>query len=306
MNPKYVFLVNRVARDGKAGPYWDSIEHHFRSALKDIEVHWPATGEECRQLAKTIANRAEPVCLVTVGGEGTMNRALIGVMESDHANKVTMALVPFGNVNDYGANIGLQKTWEHALETLVTGKPKKVGVIRVKTEDRTEYALNIADIGFGATTAKSHSVDRQLSWIKGQFKYNLLALKTLLRWRNVPAKIHIDNELVEGDISILLAGFSSTLGGFHLVPHAKPTSDDFAVTVGINASKPQILGLIEAAKKRNLKESKLIHFRRGMRVLVEAEHPMVVEVDGEIVSVDARQIEFQAMPQALAFMVPPA
>lgn len=302
---KYIFLVNRAARDGKAGPLWDSIEHHFRTAFPDMEVHVPSSGDQTRIQSVEISNRDEPVCIVTVGGEGTMNRALCGVMDSGNHERVTMALVPFGNVNDYGANIGLEKTWQHALETLVSGRPEKVGVIQITADNKTEYALNIADIGFGATTAKSHSIDRQLSWLKGQFKYNMLALKTLLRWRNVPARITVDSETLHGEIAILLAGFSPTLGGFHLVPHATPTAEDFAVTIGINASKAQILGLIEAAKKRSLCENELIHFRRATRVKVEAERPMVAQVDGEIVSSAARTIEFEALPKTLSFMTPP-
>lgn len=301
---KHYFLVNRVARDGKAGPYWDSIEHHFRSAFPGMEVHAPGSGEASRQLARTIADRGEPACLVTVGGEGTMNRTLLGIMESDYHERMTMGLVPFGNVNDYGANIGLRKTWQHALETLVSGRQQKVGVIRLVTEDKTEYALNIADIGFGATTAKSHSVDHQLSWLKGQFKYNILALKTLLKWKNVPARITIDDQVVEGEIAILLAGFSPTLGGFHLVPHGSPTTDDFAVTVGLNASKPRILGLIQSAKDRDLAASEIIQFYRASKVLVETEVPMVAEVDGEIVSTGSRRMLFEALPKSLNFMVP--
>jgi diacylglycerol kinase family enzyme len=301
---KHVFLVNRSARDGKAGSSWDSIQHHFKAALPSMEVHYPTSGEESRRLAREAADQGRPVRIVTVGGEGTMNRSLVGIMESEHRDKVTMALVPFGNVNDYGANIGLQKTWQHALDTLLTGRAEKVGAIRMTADGKTEYALNIADLGFGATTAKSHSVDHQLSWLKGQFKYNILALKTLLKWKNVPARITVDKEVIEGDIAILLTGFSPTLGGFRLVPHASPTSPDLAVTIGINVTRLQILKLIESATRHSLCASEQIHFRRGRRVLVEATRPMVAEVDGEIVSVNSMTTEFEAMPGAISFMVP--
>jgi len=168
-----------------------------------------------------------------------------------------------------------------------------------------EYALNIADIGFGATTAKSHSVDRQLSWLKGQLKYNVLALKTLLKWKNVQARITIDDRVIEDKIAILLAGFSPTLGGFHLVPHAGPFSEQFAISYAINPNKLQILALIERAKKKNLQADEMIHFETGMRMQVQAKDPMVVEVDGEIVSIGSREILFEAMPRALRFVVPP-
>jgi len=301
---KYLFLVNEAACDGRAGPFWKSIDHHFREALPEMVVRYPSSAADCKSIAQEATRSGDPVCIVTVGGEGTMNSALNGIMLGGVHDQVSMALVPFGNVNDYGANIGLEKTWQHALDTLKSGQQEKVGVIRVTADDVTEYALNIADIGFGATTAKSHSIDRQLSWLKGQFKYNMLALKTLLRWKNVPARITVDEEVINGDVAILLAGFSKTLGGFHLVPHADTVSDTFAVSIGINASKMRILSLIEAAKKNRLVENEMIYFRHATRVLVEASAPLVAEVDGEIVSTGCRRILFEALPKEINFVVP--
>lgn len=300
-----VFLVNRLACDGKSGPFWDSVEHHFRDAFPDMEVRYPDSGKSGMRMASEIAASGEPTCIVTVGGEGTMNRALNGIMQSGHRDQVSMALVPFGNVNDYGANIGLKKTWQHALQALQANKLASVGVVRVTADDKTEYALNIADIGFGASTAKCHSVDHQLSWLKGQFKYNMLALKTLLRWKNIPARITIDDKVITGDVAILLSGFSRTLGGFYLVPHASPVSDNMAVSFGLNPGKLKILQLIEASKKNKLKEDDIIHFDRARRIMIEGTAPMVVEVDGEIVSTGSRKILFEAMPRAVRFVVPP-
>ncbi len=301
---KHIFLVNSVACDGKAGPLWKSIEHKFREGLADVEVLYPETAEACQDMASNVARSGEQVCIVTVGGEGTMNRALNGIMDGDVSENVSMALVPFGNVNDYGANIGLKKKWQHALAALKAGRTAKVGVIRLNADGKTEYALNIADIGFGATTAKSHSVDHQLSWLKGQFKYNMLALKTLLKWNNVPARIIVDEETITGDIAILLVGFSRTLGGFYLAPHAKANSDTFAVTIGLNTNRLQILGLIEASKKNKLTESENIYFRQAQRVLVESDKPLVAEVDGEIVTTGSTKILFEALPKALNFVIP--
>ena len=331
---RHVFLVNRIACDGRAGPFWESVQHHFRETFPGMEVLYPADAESGTRMALEIAQSGIETCVVTVGGEGTMNRALNGIINSGQYQHVSMALVPLGNVNDYAANVGLSKTWQHALEALDAGldgqalqaapaifarrdtvqhalealeanRQVRVSVIRVTTENKTEYALNIADIGFGATTAKRHSVDHQLSWIKGQLKYNILALKTLFRWKNVHARITIDDREITEDIAILLAGFSPTLGGFHLVPHARPVSNQMSISYAINPSKLQILGLIERAKKKNLQQNQMIRFETGSRMLVEANEPMVVEVDGEIVSTGSRKILFEAMPHAINFIVPP-
>lgn len=302
---RYVFFVNRVACDGEAGPFWESVRQHFRSALPEMEEIYPSDANTGMQQVKEVAQTGGKTCIVTVGGEGTMNRALNGIMDSGRYDNVAMALVPFGNVNDYAANIGLKKTWQHALETLKANRQVPVGVVRVTTEQKVEYALNIADIGFGATTAKSHSVDHQLSWLKGQLKYNVLALKTLLRWKNVNARISIDDHVITDDIAILLAGFSPTLGGFHLLPHGNPVRNNLAIALAINPNKFQILGLIEKAKKKQLRENEMIRFYEGSKMLVETRNPMVVEVDGEIVSTGSCRMEFEAMPGAINFVVPP-
>ena len=300
---KNVFIVNRSACDGQAGRFWDSIQAQFLQAIPGSEIRFPdsavGTQNEAAQLAQ-----AGPVRLIAVGGEGTMNRIANGIMQANADEGVSMALVPFGNVNDYGANIGLQKTWQHALETLRAGKQARVGVIRLTADDKTEYALNIADVGFGATTAKSHSVDHQLSWLKGQLKYNMLALKTLLKWRNVPARITVDNEVIMGDVAILLAGFSPTLGGFHLVPGATATADQFLVTIGLNVQRLKILQLIEDAKRNRLQESNQVLFRKADRLQIEAEQDLVAEVDGEILSTSCRTVVFESLPHRLNFVIP--
>jgi YegS/Rv2252/BmrU family lipid kinase len=301
---KTVFIVNRLACDGRAGRLWDSIQSEFVSIFPDAEIRFPSSALSTQEEAQLCA-RSGAVRLVAVGGEGTMNRVANGIMHSGNVENVSMALVPFGNVNDYGANIGLRKTWQHALETLRANQQRKVGVIRITADGKTEYALNIADIGFGATTAKSHSIDRQLSWLKGRFKYTILALKTLSTWSNIPARIEIDGESIAGDLAILLAGFSPTLGGFHLVPGATATAEQFSVTIGLDTSRIQILGLIGDAKKNRLKEGDKILFRKAHRVSVQAGQELAAEVDGEIVSTACRNILFESLSRKLNFIVPP-
>jgi len=301
---KIVFIVNRQACDGKAGKFWDSIQSRFVQAFPQSEIHFPDSAQATCQYAAALA-REGTVRLVAVGGEGTMNSIANGILQVDADDSVSMALVPFGNVNDYGTNIGLRKTWQHALEALQAGQTARVGAIRLSADASTMYALNIADVGFGATTAKSHSVDRQLSWLKGQFKYTILALKTLLRWHNIPARITVDDEVIFGDVAILLAGFSPTLGGFHLVPGATPTADRFSVSMGLNVRRLQILALINDAKRNRLRESEMIQFRKASRVQIDADQDLVAEVDGEIVNTNCRTVVFESLAHRLNFVVPP-
>ena len=300
---KFIFFINPLARDGKLGRQWQRIEHHFSSELPATEFLMPTSADQCRE---QVAGRArqDHVCLVAVGGEGTMNAVANGILDVRRERDVCMGLVPFGNVNDYAMTIGMHRNWQHALATLKSCRIRDVGVTELATLRGSFYSLNLADVGFGAATAKQHSVDRQLSWLKGQFKYNVLALKMLFKWRNVPSTIRINGETLTGELSILLAGFSPTLGAFRLVPHADPFADKLAITVGINMKKLEMVQLMQQAKRRDIEESEHILYRDGEQVVIESESPLVCEVDGEIVDTAAYKVELIAHPHRLRFVVP--
>jgi diacylglycerol kinase family enzyme len=300
---KFIFFINPLARDGALGRQWQDIEHHFESQLLRTEFLMPTSVDQCREWVADAA-RQDGVCLVAVGGEGSMNIVANGILDVSREREVPMGLVPFGNDNDYAMTIGMHRNWQHALETLKAGYEENVGVTELVTIKGSFFSLNLADTGFGASTAKMHSVDHQLAWLKGRFKYNVLALKMLLKWHNVPCRITIDDEVINGDLAILVAGFSPTLGGFKLVPHARPSSDKMAITIGINLKKLELLKRLEQCKHRPIEEDEFVFYREATQVVVEAEGPLVCQVDGEITDTEAYKLEFIAHPGRLRFVVP--
>lgn len=300
---KYIFFINPLARDGALGRQWQDIEHHFESQLPRTEFMMPTSADQCREWVAGAA-REDGVCLVAVGGEGSMNIVANGILDVRRERKVPMALVPFGNVNDYAMAIGMHRNWQHALETLKAGNEANVGVTELVTLDRSSYSLNLASVGFAASTAEQHSVKHQLSWLKGQLKYNVLALKMLLKWKNIPCRITLDDEVINCDLSILVAGFSPTLGEFRLVPHATPTADKMAVTLGINLGKLALLKKLQQIKNKPIEADQYLLYRQVSEIVVEAESPLVCEVDGEIVDTNTYKVEFYAHPGRLRFVVP--
>lgn len=300
---KYVFIVNLQARDGELRSLWWESESRIVSQIKRFEVCYPQSAQETRDMAKAYADQGGAL-LVSVGGEGTMNMVMQGIMDSEGRDDTVMALVPMGNVNDYAATLGMEKNWADAVQTLTRGEERRVGLTELITHDSRNFAMNIADIGFGASTAKLHSVEHRLSWVKGRLKYNLLALRTLMAWRNTPSRISVDDEVIEGELAMAMAGFSPTLGGFHVLPHAGPYADHFAVTLGINTSRLDILKILGDAKHNRMVPGDKLIFRKASRLVVESLGELVTQVDGEITDTRARRIEFLSHPRALRFMVP--
>ncbi len=296
------FIVNRNARDGQSQQNWQLAEPMFKQAFPQAQIFYPDSQEETIATARRLADVSGST-IVSVGGEGTMNRVMQGIMQSENADKVTMGVVPFGNVNDYTTNLGMRKNWQHALEVLQAGKIQRVGLVQLKTNSKNEFALNIADLGIGASTAQRH-LRGELRWLKGRFKYNLLALKSLMSWQNVPATIEVDGQTMDVPVGIILAGYSPTLGGFELLPHGRVDDPKMAVTIAHSLSRLEMVNLMQDAKKRRFKESDRVHFLNASRLTLRAQRPVVAQVDGEITDASALSLELIAHPRRLNFVVP--
>ncbi len=243
--------------------------------------------------------------IIAVGGEGTTNVTMNNVLRLGIEKQVALGVVPLGNMNDYAMTIGLERHPKAALNTLLDGTITSVTVIELRTETKSRFSLNVADAGIAASTAKAHSVDRKMRWVKGKMKYTLLALRTLMGWKNVPGSIVIDNKKeIHGDLAIILAGLSITSGGYYLTPHGFPTNEKFAVTIGRNLSRMEMLKLMNKAAKNKLIPSDKIIFDEATKMEVELERPFVVETDGETVDINSMKFEFIAHPHRINFIVP--
>jgi diacylglycerol kinase (ATP) len=299
---KYAYFINPLARDGALGRLWERVECHFQEAFPDSEFFLPTSAAQCRDLAAEAAGK--DVCLVAVGGEGTMNAVGSGILDAGREREAIMALVPFGNVNDYARAIGMNKHWRDALDTLRSGQVMDVGVTELDTRRGSFYSLNLADVGFAAATAKRHSVDREMRWARGRLKYNLLALRSLLSWHNIPVRITVDEEVLAGEMTLLAAGYSETLGGFHLVPGARPDADEMVITLAMNLGRLEMVRMMEVAKHGPVPAYEHLTYHRGRHVLVESEEPLVCSVDGEVVDTDAWRVELFGHSGRLRFLVP--
>ncbi len=299
-----LFILNPHAHNGKALQLWQECKQEFEEYIDDMSILLTNSVAEANQrIPEEIRNGYNHV--VAVGGEGTTNVVMNNIIRLGFEKKVSLGVVPLGNMNDYAMTIGLERTPKAALETLLNGATSSVSVIELRTEAHSRFSLNVADAGIAASTAKAHSVDRKLRWIKGKTKYTLLALRTLMSWKNVPGTIVLDNKKeIHGDIAIILAGLSITSGGYYLTPHGFPTNEKFAVTVGRNLSRLEMLNLMNKAAKNKLIPSDKIIFDEAKEMKVELEKPFVVETDGETVDINATKFEFIIHPHKINFIVP--
>jgi diacylglycerol kinase family enzyme len=298
-----LFIVNPHSRGGKTKKRWNQY-------LKKLESDYTSPFEykiaDGIGTSKEVANNAIDdgfTTLIAVGGEGTANEIANAIYFSK-TNNVNLGFIQSGTVNDYQQVINWPKDVDAQISALNTAKDKLTPLTYVKG-DEERVALNVADTGIGATIAYAASVERRLKWIKSGFRYTLLSLRAITKWKNKPAKITLDDRFLAGDLSLLMCGFSSQSGDFKVLPHAEPWGSKMAYVVAMGFSKLQMVKLMGVLKKgAQTEDIKGVYLGNADKILIETEEPLIYETDGEPFSYNSTEIEVQSIPNAIRIIQP--
>lgn len=154
--------------------------------------------------------------IITVGGDGTINEVVNGIMES--TAPCSLAIYPAGTVNDFGSYMKIPKNIEEFIHMLVNNKSVKVDV----GVANNRYFLNVAAAGL--LTDVPYRVSSEFKTVLGRFAYYIEGIKEFPRqiFKPIKIEIKIGEKREEKDILFLLLANSPTVGGFkYIAPQAK-------------------------------------------------------------------------------------
>ncbi len=154
-------------------------------------------------LAKEHATAAELV--VCVGGDGTFNEVMSGVIDS--GADVPIGYIPCGSTNDFASGLGLSKTPLRAAQDILEGVPQTydVGLFNGR------YFSYVAS--FGAFTRASYATPQNLKNALGHIAYILEGIKDLPNIRPVHMRLETADAVFEDDYIFGAISNSTSLGG---------------------------------------------------------------------------------------------
>lgn len=159
--------------------------------------------------------------LIIVGGDGTFNECVNGLMEYDKRPRI--GYIPAGTCCDIGLTLGLTKKVRKALNVILTGVPTKMDV--VKSNNR--YFCYVS--GNGAFIDISYVTDSKLKKKIGYLAYIIKALEEVFTIPKMRMQIKHDNGTEKGIYSLVLIINSKRVAGVNMI--YKPSLDDGLVDV---------------------------------------------------------------------------
>ena len=272
-------LVNPAANRGKGA---QSGQEVF-AALAEQGIQTLDLTSESAAAARAKAERAisdgEISGVIAVGGDGT---AQLGV-NICVPNQVPLGLIPAGSGNDQARELGIPRdSISKAVEFLVQhiNSPRRVDVMKVRTNDREFWSLGSISAGFDALCAERAN---GLKWPKGSNSYIAAMLLELPKFKPIEYTLVADG--IERKLSAMLCGVANVKnfgGGMKISPSSEITDGELEVFILHQVSRPKLLQIFPKVYSGQHVEHQEVEIFKARSVAISNDgYPMTC--DGELI-----------------------
>jgi YegS/Rv2252/BmrU family lipid kinase len=301
---KINFIINATSR--KVFRLVQELKDHSDPHIKTADIHLTKHKGHGREMAKDIALKTD--LIVAVGGDGTLNEVLNGIMDSglEKDERPRLALIPKGSANDFARIQKIPHEVEGFIECVRNKNFRKVdiGKIHFESDNRSNYFINVADSGIGAEVVKrmeEKSIFRKI--LSSDLRFTLAILRTFLAFKRKDVEIHLDNTVsISGRILTLVVANSSAFGsGLIIAPDAKIDDGKFQLVLG----DISLLGYLTNVG-RVLKGKKIsrpgVQYRDASNIKISGPVDLLTQADGELAG--SGNLEIECIPEAIEFLLP--
>ncbi|MDX6738896.1 diacylglycerol/lipid kinase family protein [Actinocorallia sp. A-T 12471] len=290
-----------------------------RAFVGDLEVELAETGHRGHAIELAArAAREEYDVLIALGGDGTVNEAVNGLMSvpGTAETRPALAILPGGNANVFARSLGLpgdpMRSLAAILGALRGGHTRTVALGHVTTGQESRYYTFTAGAGFDAEVVEAVEEARA----KGSGKAsNLLYVQCALRRffagtnRSLPAlEAHANGRVARG---IFLAFVANTSPYTYLGPRPIVPSPRASLGAGLDLFAIRTLrtGPVLAALAHMLlpatggpRGRQIVELHDASELTLTARRPIALQVDGDYVGTREHMV-FRSVPAALRVVI---
>jgi YegS/Rv2252/BmrU family lipid kinase len=241
--------------------------------------------------------------VVAVGGDGTANEVLNGLMQAKQAGEesAAMGVLSVGRGNDFAFGVGVPRDLAAACRVLAQDQRRWVDVGRVVGGDYPQgrYFGNGIGVGFDTVVGL---VAQKMKWLRGFFGYFVATLKTVFLYFRAPTvQISLDEETTtQAALMVAIMNGRRVGGGFMMAPQAQLDDGLLDFCIADEVSRARIFGLIPHFIKGTQATQPEIRTGRARRVVVTAiEGVLPGHADGEVLCTEGRQLTIELLPRQI-------
>ncbi len=275
MEPKkLLMIVNPKAGRHKArGPLFDAAAVLSQGGYL-LSIH-NTTAQPSDAAAAAEAAGGVYDAVAAVGGDGTLNEVVNGLMRLEHPP--LLGYLPQGSTNDFASSLRLPGKPAEAAAAMLSGTPRRLDV--GCWNDR--YFVYVAS--FGAFTRSSYTASQAAKNALGHFAYILEGIKDLNSLRPYRVRLTADGEVLDGEYLFGAVCNSTSIGGLMKLEEERVVLDDgkFELLLIPNPRTPADLQNLAVALLNQQYDSEGLVFRHAASIHLETEEKLPWSLDGE-------------------------
>ena len=284
---KTVFIVNPHAGNRSTESTWPFIEALAIDRLGPFEIYMTKRPGDAIIFAKNaVAEKTR--LLVCVGGDGTLNEVVNGIMMNEESvrSELMLGFIPNGTGCDFTRTVSIPQHIEKAIDLIASGPTRSIdlGVLFLKNHkgrDRRRYFHNIASFGLGGEVAQR--VNRTTKALGPFVSFMWATLISVFLYGTKSIRILIDGNF-EKEVSVwnaVLANGQYHGGGMWVAPDASVFDGLLNVTIIGDLTIPEVFFNLSKLYNGRIYDINKVITRTCKKVAAISDERVLLEVDGE-------------------------
>ncbi len=295
-------MFNPAAGKGRAVRDRDRIREALeRAGVSGTIVETQREGHGTTLAEDASTDGAEAV--VAIGGDGTVNEVVNGLLRVPEARRPALGVVPDGTGNDFGYMLGLRPgDLDGAAGVLAAGATRVLDAGEVNGR----FFGNNVGLGFDGAVAEAAA---KIRYLKGFGAYLWAVFAVLRTWENFTLTLTADGRTSVGRAFLAaVANGPRSGGGFLLAPDARPDDGVFDVCRLGDLGKLEALRHLPKALDGSHVGLPWATILRAREVVLASDRPLTAHVDGNLATGVAHPepLRLRVLPRALRVIAPAA
>ena len=265
--------MNPCAGTKNANKYLTDILVLFGKYGYNNTVYMTEAAGDAKDYAKQNAGNFD--LIVAIGGDGTFNEVVAGVMKS--GADVEIGYIPAGSTNDFANSLKLSKNVLKAAEDIMEGTSQEIDIGSFNGRNFSYVA------SFGAFTGASYKTPQSVKNTLGPLAYAFEGIKDIANLKSMHLRFVADDVVIEDDFVFGAICNSTSVGGvINLDSEIVDLSDGLFEVLLIRHPKDFLeLNEIVISLSSKKYKTKMITFLSAKDITIETSEDINWTLDGE-------------------------
>ncbi|MFC1946258.1 diacylglycerol/lipid kinase family protein [Chloroflexota bacterium] len=300
-------IVNPVAGGHSIYREWPSMSKLLMESGFAFDCVYTEGVGHAVELAMAAAN-TDYRYIVAVGGDGTVNEVVNGILNSTGSHNTILGIVSAGTTCSFARSVGIPLDPKSCCK-LLTGQNRltiDIGVVEYQSagEYLRRFFVNEAGLGFGATVIDaSKNIQNYFGRKSNYLPRLLMGVGSLIKYKNIPLRLSVDDEAVDPCVCtmVVIANGSYFGGGMLVAPYSTPNDGLLDMIIFGDMEKTEIMKVWPMIYSGRHIGHQKVSLRKIKKVDIQCDREALVEADGELLG--EGPVSFSVMPSALKIAV---